>query len=113
MRRIVIYMTSLILFSCAEEEVIQDPNYEGPKFKAVKNILTSSAKCGKCHVGSSAAGGYDWSVSKNIVNNANRINVAVSLGLMPPPPDSGGFIMSLADKSTIAKWIEVGGDLDD
>ncbi len=78
----------------------------GPKFSAVKNLLT--ARCQSCHNGTNAQGGMNYSVDCNIVQNAARIKVrAVDIGDMP----QGGPMLTAGEKAIITDWISAGGQL--
>ncbi|MFT3980225.1 MAG: hypothetical protein QM687_07140 [Ferruginibacter sp.] len=80
----------------------------GPKFSAVRVLI--NAKCTGCHSGPSPAGGRDWTVNCNVVNNKTLINNrAVVIGDMP----QGGPPLSASEKAIITDWINAGGKLTD
>jgi hypothetical protein len=76
----------------------------GTKFTAVRNLI--NAKCTSCHSGAAPAGGRDWTVNCNVVNNKTLINNrAVVIGDMP----QGGPQLTTAEKAIITDWINAGG----
>ena len=80
----------------------------GPNFSAVRTLL--NAKCISCHSGTAPAGGRDWTVNCNVVNNSGIINTrAVVVGDMP----QGGPSLAASEKAISTNWINAGGKLTD
>lgn len=109
----IIVITGLI-FSCSKSEdsspTIDPPvSTPGPKFLAVKGVISSSCALSGCHVSPSNTGGVNFESNQNIVDHASHINTrAVVLGNMPPTGS-----LSAADKAKISDWISAGGKLTD
>jgi len=82
---------------------------EGPKFLAVKSIISSSCALSGCHISPTNAGGVNFQLDENIVIHEAHIEErAVDLGTMPPTGS-----LSSADKAKITDWINAGGRLTD
>lgn len=106
-----IAMTLAIAFSCSKSDDPDPQQVEtpGPKFLAVKSIITSSCALSGCHVSPTNTGGINFGTNANIVANASRIKTqAVDLGTMPPTGP-----LSAADKAKISDWVSAGGRLTD
>ncbi len=101
-----------IMISCSKDDNgDNDQNNPGPKFAAVKTIVNSNCAVSGCHVSPTNAGGHNFQSDANIVANGAHIKeVAVDLGIMPPPPNPQ---LSAADKAKITDWINAGGRLTD
>lgn len=103
-----------IAFACSKSEdsnPTPDPieNTAGPKFLAVKSVLSSSCALSGCHVSPSNSGGINFESNASIVSNGSQIkNIAVDLGTMPPTGQ-----LSAANKAIITDWISAGGRLTD
>ncbi len=101
-----------ITFSCSKsEDTNPDPtgSTPGPKFLAVKSVVTSSCALSGCHIAPSNSGGINFETDANIVSNGSRIKTqAVDLGAMPPTGP-----LSASDKAIISDWINAGGKLTD
>ena len=81
----------------------------GPKFSAVKSVITSSCALSGCHIAPSNTGGINFESNAGIVASATRIKVrAADLGTMPPTGP-----LSAADKAKITDWINAGGKITD
>jgi uncharacterized membrane protein len=111
------YLISIVIllgitFACSKSEdsnPTTDPVTPGPKFLAVKSVITSSCALSGCHVSPSNTGGINFESNANIVANGSRIKArAVDLGTMPPTGP-----ISAAAKATITDWITAGGRLTD
>jgi uncharacterized membrane protein len=118
MRKLIFIISILIItgitFSCSKsEDSNPDPNpagsTPGPKFLAVKSIITSSCAMSGCHISPSNSGGVNFESDANIVSNGSRIKTqAVDQGTMPT---SGP--LSASEKAIITEWINAGGKLTD
>ena len=105
-----------IAYACSKSEDTNtnpDPNptgsTPGPKFLAVKSVISISCALPGCHVSPSNTGGVNFETSDNIVAHAAHIkNRAVDLGDMPPTGP-----LSVSDKAKISDWISAGGRLTD
>jgi len=105
-----------IAFACSKGEDANpnpDPNKPGstagPKFLAVKSIISSSCALSGCHVSPTNAGGVNFQSDGIIVIHGAHIKeMAVDLGTMPPTGP-----LSAADKAIITDWINAGGKLTD
>lgn len=98
-----------IVFSCSKSDD-SDPTVDpGPKFLAVKAVISGNCATSGCHASSSSTGGLNFESNTVIVNNGNRIkSAAVDQGTMPPNGQ-----LSAADKAKITDWINAGGRLTD
>jgi hypothetical protein len=86
----------------ATRSVTVGTDQAGPKFTAVKNLLTQN--CSSCHINNSQ-GQYNISNQCNIVNTWNRIQArCINSPLNPMPP--GGFNDN--QKQIINDWINAG-----
>lgn len=99
-----------IAFSCSKSE---DPTPSGetpgPKFLAVKTVITSSCALSGCHVSPENAGGINFASDNNIISNSSQIkSQAVDMGTMPPTGS-----LSASEKAIITAWINAGGKLTD
>jgi uncharacterized membrane protein len=108
-----IFAITGLTFSCSKsEDSNPDPNPDstpGPKFLAVKAVVTSSCASSGCHISPSNSGGLNLESNASIVSNGSRIkSQAVDQGTMPP---SGPLAAS--DKAIITAWINAGGKLTD
>jgi len=114
-----IYLISIatimgITFSCSksdDSDTTPDPSGStaGPKFLAVKTVISNSCASSGCHASPSNTGGLNFESNANIVANGGLIKtLAVDLGTMPP---SGP--LSASDKAKISDWISAGGSLAD
>lgn len=102
-------IASGIVFSCSKSDDTDPTVDPGPKFLAVKSVISSNCATSGCHASSSSAGGLNFESNTVIVNNANRIkSAAVDQGTMPPNGQ-----LTLADKTKITDWINAGGRLTD
>jgi uncharacterized membrane protein len=113
MKKLLYFSGILLVFgllgSCSKDDSDNNANTPGPKFTAVKSLITSSCAVSGCHTSSAAAGGVSFESDANIVAAANRINVrAVVEGTMPP---SGS--LSSENKAKITDWINAGGRITD
>lgn len=113
MKKFLYFSVILLVFgflnSCSKDDSDNNSNTPGPKFTAVKSLITSSCATSGCHTASAAAGGVSFESDANIVAAANRINVrAVVEGTMPP---SGP--LSSENKAKITDWINAGGRITD
>jgi uncharacterized membrane protein len=103
-----------ITFSCSKsEDSNPDPtpigNTPGPRFLAVKSIITSSCALSGCHIAPSNTGGVNFEMDASIVSNGSRIKLrAVDQGTMPPTGS-----LSASDKAIVTEWINAGGRLID
>lgn len=103
-----------IIYSCSKSEDTNpapDPpmGTEGPKFLAVKSVISSSCALSGCHVSPTNAGGINFQTNANIVSNKMLIKaMAVDLGTMPPTGP-----LQAADKAKITDWINAGGKITD
>jgi uncharacterized membrane protein len=100
-----------IAFSCSKsDDTDPDPTVvPGPKFLAVKAVISSNCATSGCHAASSSEGGLNFESNTVIVNNGTRIkSAAVDLGIMPPTGQ-----LSDVDKAKITDWINAGGRLTD
>ncbi len=109
---IIVITVTGITFSCSKSED-SNPNptgsTPGPKFLAVKSVVTGSCALSGCHAAPSNSGGINFESDANIVSNGSRIkSLAVDQGTMPP---SGP--LSASDKAKITDWISAGGKLTD
>lgn len=101
-------------FSCSKsDDSNPDPipggSTPGPKFLAVKSLVTSSCASSGCHISPANSGGINFETNASIVSNGGRIkSQAVDQGTMPP---SGP--LAAADKAIITNWINAGGKLTD
>ena len=101
-------------FSCSKsEDSNPDPNptgsTPGPKFLAVKSVVTNSCALSGCHISPSNSGGINFETNTSIVSNGARIkSEAVDNGTMPPAGP-----LAAADKAIITDWINAGGKLTD
>jgi hypothetical protein len=90
----------------ASQSVTVGTDQAGPKFTAVKNLLTQT--CSSCHAGNRANGGYSINNQCNIVSTWDRIQarcINQTPSAMPPPPSGG---LSDPQKQTIRDWINAG-----
>jgi uncharacterized membrane protein len=109
------YLISIVVlmgvaFACSKSED-SNPTTDtpGPKFLAVKSVISSSCALSGCHVDPSNTGGKNFQTDANIVANGARIKArAVDLGTMPPTGP-----LSAAAKTIISDWITAGGRLTD
>lgn len=119
MRRLSSFISIIIImgiaFACSKaEDANPNPNQPdgstaGPKFLAVKSIISSSCALSGCHVSPTNAGGANFQSDGNIVIHGAHIKErAVDLGNMPPTGP-----LSAADKASITNWINAGGRLTD
>jgi len=102
-----------ITFSCSKSEDNNPvPNLAGtpgPKFLAVKSVITSSCALSGCHIAPSNMGGVNFETNANIVAHGAQIkDKAVDDGTMPP-----GIPLSASDKAKITDWMNAGGRLTD
>jgi uncharacterized membrane protein len=105
-----------IAFACSKSQDVNmnpDPNStgstHGPKFLAVKSLISSSCAVSGCHVSPTNAGGVNFQIDNNIVIHELHIKErAVDLGTMPPTTP-----LSAADKAKITDWINAGGKITD
>lgn len=116
--KIINYAVCLILattlgFACSSKDN-DDPQppsgtTPGPKFLAVKEVVTNSCALAGCHVSPDNAGGYNFQSNANIVLHGGHIKEqAVDLKTMPPTgplPES--------EQAKISAWIAAGGKLTD
>jgi len=103
-----IVIASGIVFSCSKSDDPAPTGDPGPKFLAVKSVISSNCATSGCHTSSSSAGGLNFESNTTIVNNSSRIKSAVDQGTMPPNGQ-----LSAADKAKINDWINAGGGLTD
>ncbi|PKP45459.1 MAG: hypothetical protein CVT94_17930 [Bacteroidetes bacterium HGW-Bacteroidetes-11] len=104
-----IVIASGIVFSCSKSDDPDPTGDPGPKFLAVKAVISSNCATSGCHASSSSAGGLNFESNTVIVNNGIRIkSAAVDQGTMPPTGQ-----LSAADKAKITDWINAGGRLTD
>ena len=118
MKKILIICTIILsigfAFSCSKSEDSNPapeptPVTEGPKFLAVKSVISSSCALSGCHVSPTNAGGINFQTNANIVSNKLLIKaMAVDLGTMPPTGP-----LQAADKAKITDWINAGGKITD
>lgn len=105
-----------IAFSCSKGEDANpnpDPNpggsIAGPKFSAVKSLISGSCALSGCHVTPTNAGGVNFQSDGNIVIHGAHIKErVVDLGTMPQTGP-----LSAATKAIITDWIIAGGRLTD
>jgi uncharacterized membrane protein len=103
-----------IAFACSKSEDSSPINGQtegtpGPKFLAVKSIISNSCALSGCHISPSNTGGVNFETNDNIVAHGAHIkNRAVDLGNMPPTGP-----LSITDKAIISDWINAGGRLTD
>lgn len=96
---------------CTDTAQITILNY-GPKYAAVKQLITSGGTggyCGPCHVNGGNDGTKNFDTDNSIVANKDRIKIRTVDGLpsfMPPLPNSQ---LTAADKQKIVDWINAGG----
>ncbi len=105
-----IFLAVGILYSCSKNDD-NDPVGEtpGPKFLAVKSVVTGNCATSGCHASPSNTGGLNFETNAGIVVNGSRIKQqAVDQGTMPP---TGA--LSATDKAKISDWISAGGRLTD
>lgn len=86
----------------ASESVTVGTDQAGPKFTAVKNLLTQN--CSSCHI-SNSQGGYNISNQCNIVTTWNKIQ-ARCINQTPSAMPPGGF--NNTQKQIINDWINAG-----
>jgi len=117
MRKLIFIISIAVItgltFSCSKsEDSNPDPDTgstPGPKFLAVKSVVTGSCASSGCHASPSNSGGLNLQSDASIVSNGSRIkSQAVDQGTMPP---SGP--LAAADKAVITAWISAGGKLTD
>ena len=105
-----------IAFACSKSEDANpkpEPNpggsIAGPKFLAVKSLISSSCALSGCHVSPTNAGGVNFQLDENIIIHEAHIKErAVDLGTMPPTGP-----LSASNKAIITDWINAGGRLTD
>jgi hypothetical protein len=112
-------MLLLALFACDPKDETPAPAEDSPTYYAdVRPILDTT--CARCH----ADGGIAFSMDDpaTVVSMATAMKTAVQSGRMPPPaPDpscrdyasSDRFVLSDADKATIAAWADADAPLGD
>lgn len=116
-----IYLISIVLMfgialSCSKSDdsnPAPDPtpsgSTPGPKFLAVKSLISSSCALSGCHVSPANTGGANFESNANIVAHASQIKArAVDQGTMPPTGP-----LSAENKAKITDWINAGGKLTD
>ncbi len=80
----------------------------GPKFSAVKTVISANCAISGCHVPPSPTGGLNFQDDCTIVSSWDRIKARAVDGnpsFMPPPPNAQ---LSAADKQKILDWIAAG-----
>jgi uncharacterized membrane protein len=103
-----------IAFACSKSEdsnPIPGPieTTAGPKFLAVKSLISGSCALSGCHISPANTGGINFESNASIVSNGSRIKTrVVDLGTMPPTGQ-----LSAADKAIVSDWINAGGKLTD
>ena len=118
MRKLTYLISTLIIIgiavACSKSEDSNptvDPtgSTPGPKFSAVKTVITSSCALSGCHISPSNTGGINFESNAGIVSAGARIKArAVDLGTMPPTGP-----LSAVDKAKITDWINAGGKITD
>lgn len=109
-----IVLVIAVTFSCSKSEdnnPVTPPagSTPGPKFLAVKSVMTSSCALSGCHVSPANRGGVNLETDANIVAHGAKIKAnAVDNGTMPPAGP-----LSATDKAKITDWINAGGRLTD
>lgn len=106
-------IAATISFSCSKDDNPPDDNNNnaGPKFTAVKAIVNTNCAVSGCHVSPTNTGGVNLQTDAEIVAHGAKIKeMAVDLGIMPPPPRPQ---LSDSDKAKITDWIAAGGRISD
>ncbi len=77
---------------------------KGPKFSAVRSII--SARCGSCHLNGNSTAGYNFDSDCNVLTYWSQINKAcVTYQMIQMPPTQQ---LPATEKASITSWINAG-----
>jgi uncharacterized membrane protein len=120
MKKILLLASStLILFACTknsgENTGGNSCGTPGPKFTAVKAVLSTTCAVTGCHAGPNPQNGLNYNDDCTIQAQAARIRLravdqAGTANQMPPPPMAP---LSTADRQKITDWVAAGGRVTD
>ena len=95
---------------CTDTVQITIFNY-GPKYAAVKQLITGgggSGYCGPCHLNGGIDGGKNFDTDANIISNWDRIKARAVDNIPSAMPPAPNVPLTNADKQKIIDWVNAG-----